>query len=363
MESGARRIPPASPTDSPSGAVLRAEQTPERGAPEGGAPVRIRGHRILSLLVLAAAACAAPNGEASGGGADQAGRPAAAPSGEAGPPPTVAYTAEPADWDVAEAKVRWARDAERHSLGFGELMAALGETFVGTTYEPQTLEQPGPERLVVNLRALDCVTFVENVLALARLSRTLDPQALGDTTALRQAFRAELQGIRYRGGRLDGYASRLHYFSEWLSDNETRGTMEEITAELGGTVDPEPVQFMSSHPDAYRQLEDQDVLAQIAQIEARLGRLERYYIPQDEIDEKAHLIQTGDIIAATSTVSGLDVAHTGIAVWKDGVLRLLHAPLVGSSVELSERSLAERIQSIAGQDGIMVARPLDPTES
>ena len=54
------------------------------------------------------------------------------------------------------------------------------------------------------------------------------------------------------------------------------------------------------------------------------------------------------------------MAHTGIAIWDDGVLRLMHAPLVGDSVQISEVPLAERIRGISRQDGIMVARPLQP---
>ena len=88
--------------------------------------------------------------------------------------------------------------------------------------------------------------------------------------------------------------------------------------------------------------------------------MDRFYIPQEEIAEKAHMIRDGDIIAATSTVPGLDIAHTGIALWRDGELRLLHAPLVGSHVQISDETLAERIRRIDGQDGIMVARPLAP---
>ena len=86
----------------------------------------------------------------------------------------------------------------------------------------------------------------------------------------------------------------------------------------------------------------------------------RHYVPQERIAEVADQIQDGDLIAATSTVAGLDVAHTGIALWKEGQLHLLHAPLVDGVVEVSEVSLADRIQRIRGQDGIMVARPLDP---
>ena len=136
--------------------------------------------------------------------------------------------------------------------------------------------------------------------------------------------------------------------------------MDAISRDLGGVADPSPIDFMSAHPDAYRQLADPDVLVEVARMEARLGQVERHYVPAEAIDASSGGIRDGDIIAATSTVAGLDVAHTGIALWQDGVLKLLHAPLVGSHVQVSEESLAERIGRIGGQDGIMVARPLAP---
>ncbi len=265
------------------------------------------------------------------------------------------------DWEIARGQVAWAvaqrRDAE---LDFGPLLAAIGERLVGTRYQPHTLELPGPERLVVNLEALDCVTFVENVLAMARLAWTADAALADDPHRFRAAYRRELTAIRYRDGVLDGYPSRLHYFSEWISDNEAMGLVEGVSRDLGGVVDESPIDFMSTHPDAYRQLADPASLAEIAGVETRLRSVPRYYLPEDGIAAAAHLIRDGDIIAATSTVPGLDIAHTGIAVRQDGVLHLLHAPLVGSHVQISDESLAERVRRIKGQDGIMVARPVAP---
>jgi hypothetical protein len=95
-------------------------------------------------------------------------------------------------------------------------------------------------------------------------------------------------------------------------------------------------------------------------MEGRLNRaLPRWYIPESRIGAVAAHIQNGDVIAATSTVEGLDVAHTGFAVWREGKLHLLHAPLVGRSVEISDLPVAERILGITSQDGIMVARPIE----
>ena len=279
------------------------------------------------------------------------------------------------DWEIAREHFAWAvAQGSGTFTNFGDLVARIGERFVGTPYEPHTLELPGPERLVINLESLDCVTFVENVLVLARLAwsaspgladarrtGTATPSGLADDPdRFQAAYRDQLTRLRYRGGVLDGYASRLHYFSEWIADNEALGLVDAISRELVGVKDPSPIDFMSTHPNAYRQLADPAVVAAIARMEARLGEVERYYIPEAEIAAAAHGVRDGDIIAATSTVEGLDIAHTGIALWRDGVLRLLHAPLVGSHVQISEESLAKRIGRIGGQDGIMVARPLAP---
>ena len=262
------------------------------------------------------------------------------------------------DWEIAREHFAWATAQPPGSFPrFGDLVARIGERFVGTPYQPHTLELAGPERLVINLEVLDCVTFVENMLVLARLAWA---DSLDDPDHFRSAYRDELTRIRYRDGTLDGYASRLHYFSEWIADNEASGLVDAISLDMGGVADPSRIDFMSTHPDAYRQLADAEVLDAIAQMEAHLGQIERYYIPADAIDAASSGIRDGDIIAATSTVAGLDIAHTGIALWKDGTLRLLHAPLVGSHVQISDESLAERITRIGGQDGIMVARPLAP---
>ena len=267
----------------------------------------------------------------------------------------------PEDGAIFEEKVRFAAEEGLAEMELGEAIARFAESFVGTTYTPGTLEVAGPERLVINFRELDCVTFVETVLALTRLIREDGAAALADAAAARARYESHLTDLRYRGGVLDGYASRLHYFSEWLSDNASQGLLRVVTAELDAAVDSEPVRFMSEHPDAYRQLADADVLEAIAGIERSLDEgPARLYVPQDRIAQVAGRIRNGDVIAATSTVAGLDVAHTGFAVWRNGALHLLHAPLVGRSVEISERPLAERIVSIGSQDGIMVARPTEP---
>ena len=263
----------------------------------------------------------------------------------------------PGDWEVFRATVEWGRSARIDTLAFGDAVATVGRRFVGTAYVPGTLEADGPEHLVVNFQGLDCVTFVENALALTRFIRSDGARLLPDRESAEARYEALLTEHRYRSGLLDGYASRLHYFSEWLSDNTRRGLLAGVGTQLGAEPDPEPIDFMSTHPDAYRQLADTTNLRMIRETEERLNRAPRRYVPEARVAEVADKIRNGDVIAATSTVPGLDVAHTGLALWVDGSLHLLHAPLVGEAVEISELPLAERILRIESQDGIMVARP------
>lgn len=262
------------------------------------------------------------------------------------------------DWAVFERSVRSAAGAD--TLPMGELMVHVGMDLVGTPYVPGTLEVEGPERLVVDFGGLDCVTFVENVYAIATAVKAGVADRLGERGRVEGEYERMLRALRYRGDVIDGYPSRLHYFTEWILDAQAKQLVEDVTEELGGVLDREPIDFMSTHSEAYRQLSEPDNLEAIRRIEELLSLRGRHYVPEGRIAEVAERIRDGDIVATTSTVEGLDVAHTGLAVRVDGELRLLHAPLVGDSVQVSERSLADRILAIGGQDGIIVARPLEP---
>ena len=256
------------------------------------------------------------------------------------------------DAEIFAATMARARSERLDTLPIGEVVARVGSWFVGTPYTPSTLEADGPEHLVVNLREFDCVTYVESMLALARVIRARQSDFAD--------YRAALRAIRYRDGKLDAYPSRLHYFSEWISNNDRKGIVEDRTRVLGGVVDGEPIDFMTQHRKSYRQLADDAVFGAVRERETQLNQQPRYMIPEDRIEQVADRIRNGDVIAATSSVKGLDVAHTGLAFWKGGKLHMMHAPLIGDSVEISENPLSERVIFIPRQDGIMVARPREP---
>jgi len=233
-----------------------------------------------------------------------------------------------------------------------EIMVAMGTSFLGTPYAAHTLESEGQEKLVVNLRELDCVTFVETTLALSRCVK------LG--TFDFENFRRQLEFIRYRGGVINGYTSRLHYFSDWIFDNAQKGVVQDLTEEMGGVPCEKEIVFMSTHADSYRQLSDEGVLRTIREQEVALNSRKAFILPKETLENVSEAIRPGDILGITSSIDGLDVSHTGMAVYTNGVLKYLHAPLSGGAVQISSDSLVEYLKSHKTQTGVLIARPLGP---
>jgi hypothetical protein len=240
----------------------------------------------------------------------------------------------------------------------GDVVASLGGSFVGTDYQENTLDKGEEERLVVNLQGLDCVTLCENALAFARCIKSA-------TTTL-DAFCRQLQYIRYRAGVIDTYASRLHYFSDWIFDNELKSVVNDVTADIGGS-DTEStyrsINFMSTHRGLYRQLADEKLFAAIQKKEQEIGRRKIRYIPKGMIGRISAKIHHGDIIAFTTNIEGMDVSHTGIAFEKDDTVHLLHAPVPGKKVQITELPLHDYCAKNSRQTGVIIARPLEPYSS
>jgi hypothetical protein len=238
--------------------------------------------------------------------------------------------------------------------------ARVGELAVGTPYEPNTLEAylraggspPRTEPLSVSLTRFDCVTLVESCLAVARV-------AAADTAPSWERFKREVERMRYRGGNRRGYTSRLHYFSEWITDSESRHLVRNLGQELGGIADTRPLRFMTEHRGSYPALTDENIYSEIGEMERRLDGHPRWMIPTHCIPDVAERIETGDVLAFATAISGLDVSHAAFAYRDlDKILRVLHAPLSGGVVEITRRTLPEYVAAIRSATGILIARPL-----
>ena len=233
-----------------------------------------------------------------------------------------------------------------------EIVAAIGQSFLEAPYKEHTLEVGTKERLVVNLKEFDCVTFVENSLALARCVK------LRKTTF--DEFKRQLQLIRYRGGKINGYPSRLHYFSDWIDDNERKGVVKNMALELGGAEFAKSIDFMSMHRSSYKHLKNEKYFAAIKNTETELNARKHFYIPKENVQAARDRILDGDIIGIVTSIEGLDITHTGMAFRFQGYLRLLHAPLSGGNIQITKRTIVDYLGQDEKRIGIMIARPQNP---
>ncbi len=241
----------------------------------------------------------------------------------------------------------------------GRSATRVGELAAGTPYEASTLEAylraggspSGTEPLALSLTRFDCVTLVEACLAVARV-------ADGEGSPTWERFGREVERMRYRGGERRGYTSRLHYFSEWITDGGQRGLLRDLGPELEGVQDSRPLRFMTEHRDRNLALADDGVFQEIGAIERRLDGRPRRVIPAERIPEVGDRIETGDVLAFATAIPGLDVTHAAFA-YRDaeGILRVLHAPLSGGVVEVTRATLPEYVAAIRRSTGILVARP------
>lgn len=263
--------------------------------------------------------------------------------------PTLAF-AQPEDADQRRfAALMQKAEAERwHALPFGDLVQRVGLEFRGTPYVAGILDAPEQETLLAPLTQFDCVLFVESVLALAR------GIAAQDYTWA--TYMNGVQEQRYRDGVKDGYLSRLHYFSEWLHNNEERNLVVQLTQDLGGVPLGKPINFMSRNRSAYRHLASDSLFAGLIRVEEALRDRENLFIPQARIRSTYAGLQAGDVVALTSDLAGLDVAHTGfVFVSPNGQVGLLHASVQRGVVV--ETDLHAYVQGIRRQHGMMIARP------
>lgn len=234
------------------------------------------------------------------------------------------------------------------------LMDETAKFFLGVPYVGKTLEYE-PERLIVNLREMDCMTFVENVLALAEASASGTPSW--------QTYLEKLLQIRYRDGKIEDYTSRLHYTSDWIYENEKKGLIADITKEIGGVPLAMDVSFVSTHPESYMQLQSHpEYIAVMAKKEKEINSRQYYYIPKEEIDKREAQIRTGDIVCFVTSIKGLDISHVGIVHKEGDKMTFIHASSGKKRVIINEESLQDYVLGIKKSKGIMVLRPQFVTE-
>ena len=236
-------------------------------------------------------------------------------------------------------------------LPLSEMVIKVAKHFLGTPYVAGTLEIE-PERLTVNTRETDCILFVEMCLALSLTAKEAEPTF--------EKYVNNLRRLRYRDGVVDGYASRIHYTSEWIIQGSVRGIFREVSRECGGKPLDQKFNFMSTHPASYKQLKDSpETVKKIASVEQNLESWDYWFIPKADLPKCIKHIKTGDIIGFNSATPGLDIAHVAYAYWEGDTLTFIHASYSEKKVVINKTPLVPYTNGIKAHNGLRVVRLCD----
>lgn len=241
----------------------------------------------------------------------------------------------------------------------GSVSLYFARKFLDRPYVEHTLEVGNDHTVVVNTRQLDCTTLVENVVAL-----TLCYEERKLTFA---NFVAKLEQMRYRNGVMNGYVSRLHYYTDWIENNTRKGLVSEVQ---GGNppfsaVQTVKVNYMSTHPDSYKELrEHPEYVSAISEAERAITGKTFRYIPKSGVKDTEAMRQAvhdGDIIAITCNKPGLDISHLGFAVWSTDGLHLLNASMIHGKVIDEPMTFRKYLTRHKSDTGIRIVR-IKPAE-
>lgn len=233
-------------------------------------------------------------------------------------------------------------------------MIFFARQLIGVPYVAHTLDISKKERLIINLHQLDCYTYVEAVTAFSICAKThkFDLQSYINT----------VKKLRYRGGKIEDYSSRLHYFTDWIIDNTLKREVREIQS-------PNPpftaiqtinIGFMSENYQKYSMLRtNPSLVPKIKVVEHSLNGRRYKYIPKQMVHNNIVMrkaVKDGDIIAIITNKKGLDTSHVGIAVWHNDGLHLLNASQLHHRVVEENMTFANYLSQHPVQTGIRVIR-------
>jgi len=252
--------------------------------------------------------------------------------------------------------------AERQNwrrLPLGERTVMVAREMVGTPYVNYTLEvHDRIESPVVNFKGMDCWTYYENALAIARMLRYRP----GPYKPQDMLHMVELE--RYRNGVCDGsYLSRMHHLEEVFYDNQRRGYATNITPRLPGAERlRREIREMTVQWKNYRYLRSNpSLVAPMGRIEAQVSKLPVYHIPKSRVRAIESQLQNGDICAITTTWHSGYTSHVGLIIRIKNRAYFAHATSDRDKGRMCviDRPITDYLNQSSKHAGIIICRPHD----
>lgn len=232
-----------------------------------------------------------------------------------------------------------------------ELVCFYAHKLEGTPYVAHTLEGE-TEKLTINIDELDCTTFVETLYALVKTT-------INGRYSWRD-YAHHLEDLRYRHGDMGDYSTRLHYMSDWIIDNSSRGNIEDVTGEISCVrYKVKTIDYMSTHRDSYPSLKDDAIFEKVKNVEVGYRNHRFPYIKKENLNSDAvkKVVKRGDFVGLVTRMEGLDLSHLGI-VEKDerGNLVLLDASSIGKKVMLEPVDMKTMLMKRKSNEGVRFFR-------
>jgi hypothetical protein len=245
------------------------------------------------------------------------------------------------------------------NIPLGERTVLVAREMVGTPYVNYSLEVDDRiESPVVNLNGMDCWTYYENALAIARMLR-YQP---GPYRPVDMLHMVEIE--RYRNGVCTGsYLSRMHHLEEVFHDNQRRGYATNITSRLPGAVKiHRDIHEMTVQWKNYRYLRSNPALVgPMGRIEAQVSNLPVYHVPKSRVRAVESYLRNGDICAITCNDSSGYTSHVGLIMRIANRAYFSHATSdrnKGHKVVI-DRPITDYVNQTSNHAGIIICRPND----
>ncbi len=244
-------------------------------------------------------------------------------------------------------------------LPIGERTARVAREMAGVPYVNYTLEVDDRiESPVVNFGGMDCWTYYENALAIARMI-AYKPGPYKPQDMLHMV---ELE--RYRDGKCTGnYLSRMHHLEEVFHDNQRRGYAQNITSRIPGAIRLQrEIREMTMQWKSYRYLKSNPALIEpMGRIEAQVSKLPVYHIPRDKVRAAENYLANGDIVAITTNCKYGYTSHVGLIIRLKGRAYFTHATSDRDKGRMTiiDRPITDYVNGNAKHAGIIVCRPFD----
>ncbi len=202
-----------------------------------------------------------------------------------------------------------------------------------------TNPNPLPVKILpTSMTYLDCMTYVEHVLAMAASTKP----------AYQDEFLCRLIDIIYNaGGQPLMNHHRNHFTSHWGDVNERKGYLTNVARNHPQAVKRELyLNRVGENRTFY--VEDRFMIAEKPQL--------MWYFPRAAVLEKKAPLLSGDVVALVTDKEGLDVTHMGFFIEKKGKRYLRHASLKLNRIV--DQDFEQYLRDNKHVGSLMVFRPL-----